>query len=90
MRSYYATKDRQTEPWHHIRAIDSICEITRYAIVIAPPFRRIVIDRPADSLTLELRCGHNEIGYFDLDILYEGVVWKYLGFDPFLMREDLG
>ena len=48
--------------------------------------RQIVIDRPADSLTLKLRCGNQQTGYFDLDILYEGVVWKYLELDVLANR----
>ncbi len=41
--------------------------------------RRVVIDRRTVELKLELLCGDNQVGYFDLDLTYRGVQWD--GFD---------
>lgn len=37
--------------------------------------RRVVVDRQADTLALELLCGDLQIGYFDLDLVYGQVDW---------------
>jgi hypothetical protein len=36
--------------------------------------RRAVYDRSGRELRLELRCGDNQMGYFDLDLMYFGAI----------------
>ena len=36
-------------------------------------FREVVVDYLQDQVTLCLRCGDLQVGYFDLDLVYEGV-----------------
>lgn len=35
-------------------------------------FREVVIDRFKSEVTLRLRCGDLQVGYFDLDVTYQG------------------
>ena len=36
--------------------------------------RKIIVDRTSTSIHLLLRCGNWQVGYFDLDIIYSGVL----------------
>ena len=36
--------------------------------------RRVIYDRTGRELRLELRCGDNQLGYFDLDLTYMGAI----------------
>ena len=45
--------------------------------------RKIVIDRGLASVHLFLRCGDNQTGYFDLDIIYSGVRFPLSNIDAF-------
>ena len=46
--------------------------------------RRITLDRPAGTLTIGLRCGDLQVGYFDVDLAYADVDLKML--DPDVLK----
>lgn len=66
--------------WAHVDAIESelpepVRRLARDVNLHDGLIQRVQVDRPADSVSLELRCGDCQVGYFDLELVYAGVDW---------------
>jgi hypothetical protein len=52
---------------------ESVARLAREINLHDGLIRRVSVDRRADELVLNLRCGDLQTGYFDLDLVYLGV-----------------
>jgi len=77
----------------HIEALtpqlpETLCSLATDVNLHDGLIRRIAIERSAARLTIELRCGDLQSGYFDLDLRYSGVDMNSL--DTSMLRELAG
>ena len=50
--------------------------------------RRVLVDREADTLALEMLCGDLQVGYFDLDLVYGQVDWDVVDLSAWSAPRD--
>jgi len=57
---------------------ESIAELTEKINLHDGLICRVIVDQKTGKLTMELRCGDLQVGYFDLELAYSGVKFSAL------------
>jgi hypothetical protein len=83
--------DVRAKYWQHINSLlpnlpESVTQLAKQINLHDSLVRRVVLNRGTRNLALELRCGDLQTGYFDLDLIYSGVVLETLDFTTLVKR----
>ena len=65
--------------WAHISTLAERMPATVYTLAYGVNIhdgrlRAVLFDRPRATLMLSMRCGDNQVGYYDLDLVYRDVI----------------